>query len=115
MAGIKESKEFVLFGVALGDALYKSFEDGSIGLSDIFKLVPVFKSAKAALEGLAGVPEELKDLDDAEKEELVAAVKAQFDIADDKMELAIESAFEMAVAAIQLIASFQKKAPVVGA
>lgn len=63
---IKETME-VLDGVVKILEEYKAaMEDGSIGVLDIPKLLPVFFALKSGLTGIGLVPAELKDLDDEE-------------------------------------------------
>jgi hypothetical protein len=86
MANIKETKELVSWVCGLGNALGTSLEDGKISLTDLFKFVAVLNSSSAAFQGIDAIPTELKDVDEAEKNELLALVKAEFDIPQDSVE-----------------------------
>jgi hypothetical protein len=98
MPGINETKDVVLAAVALGNAVSKSLEDGKIGISDVGSFVGAVTALPAALAGIGQVKAELADLDDAEKAELLAAVKSHFDIADDKVEAIVEDSLKLVVA-----------------
>jgi len=53
--------------------------DGKIGWTDIPKVMDLFPSIQAAIEGAGEIPAELKDLDPAEAGQLYAAMKAVYD------------------------------------
>lgn len=54
---------------------YKAaMEDGSIGIFDLPKLLPIFVAIKHAAEGLSLIPAELKDVDEEEMAHLFAKV-----------------------------------------
>lgn len=56
-------------------------------LAGLMQLVPVL--AGLPVVSLKALQDEVSDLDDIEKAELIAAFKARFDLADDKLEQAI--------------------------
>ena len=92
---IKETKEVVAFAISLAEAIDASFKDG-FDLSDLASFIdPVIKSV-SAIDGFALVDDELADLDDAEKDELISYVQDEFDIEDD----VVEEVVERAIAAI---------------
>lgn len=102
--GYNETKEAVLFGLAIAMAADKSLSDGSIGWSDAVNLVDVFMKAPAGLKGIGEIPAELKDLDATENEALKNELKAAFDIADDKLEGIIENALAITLDVGSLLA-----------
>ena len=106
--GIKELKELVKFGLKLGEALGKALEDGKINLVDALKFLPVLKDLKIALEGASEIPAELKDLDEAELQELKVFIKDEFNLPDDALEAKIEMGLEVAVSLISLALGFKK-------
>ena len=95
--GIEELKEVLGLGLALGE-LVEALSDG-VGISDIGKLVGVVKKAPAAVTALKSgkVLPELKDLDVAEKAELKAYAMAEFDLANDKVEAAVEAGLSVVI------------------
>ncbi len=105
--GIKETKEVVGFALSVGEGV-AALADGGLSLGDIFKFVEAAKRAPAGMAGLVLVPSELSELDDAEKAELKAFVAADFDIAQDGIESAIEMALSIAVDLSDLVALFKK-------
>jgi hypothetical protein len=109
MSDIVQTKELVHFGLSAGVAVAKALEDGKLSVIDVIKFLPVLKAAKEAFQGLDQIPAELGDLSDVEKAELVDMVKADFDLADDKVEAMIEAGFEVALNVLQIVTSFKKK------
>ena len=89
--GISEVKDVLGLGLAVGE-LVEALADG-VGISDIAKLVGVVKKAPAAVAAIKSgkVLPELKDLDDAEKAELKAYAASEFNLANDKVEAAVEA------------------------
>lgn len=107
--GIKELKELLDFGLSLGMAVDKSYaNDGKITLIDAALLLTPAMKAPAAFSGLDIALLELKDLDDAEKQELQEHVKASFDIADDKLEAIVEGALSVAISVAKVLALLKK-------
>lgn len=77
--GIKESLEVLAAVEVLLKDLKKVLADGKIGFGDvgvIFDLLGQFQVLNAGLQGADQVPAELKDLDSAEAEVLVARALA---------------------------------------
>lgn len=71
---IKETMEF-LNGIETVVVQYKAaMEDGSIGLFDIPKLLPIIRDMKTGLEGMGIMAAELKELDTAELEAIFAKI-----------------------------------------
>jgi hypothetical protein len=77
--GIKETKDVINFTAGLIKALIKSFEDGKLALDDLQHFTSVIKDLPSAAIGISGIPEELKDLDTAEIQELVQEVSKHFE------------------------------------
>lgn len=77
MAEIKETLEVLEAVEAVALVGAKVFEDGKLTVSDFTKLVDLakcFNVLKDAVEGIGGVDDELKDLDEAEVETLVKKI-----------------------------------------
>jgi len=95
--GIKETKELIKFASDLGEGIGKSLEDNKWTIGDIYNFVPAAQSAFAGIGGVDQVLEELKDLDEAEKEELKDYVVEEFDIPQDEAEEYVEKAISIAL------------------
>lgn len=89
MHGIQETKELVVFVARLSSSLGAALEDGKLGIVDMARLAPVLMKAGAALEGIDKVPVEMSDLDAAEREELIEAVKGELSLPQEKLEEAV--------------------------
>lgn len=100
--GIKETKDVVRFGLSLGDALKRALEDGSINILDALKFLPVLKHLQEAIQGASKIPAELKDLDEAEKAELLAFFREEFDLSNDDLEAKIEAGLQVGLGLLQL-------------
>jgi hypothetical protein len=100
---MKELKEFLLFATALGNALGESLKDGKIDVTDMVTLWRPISTAGDAFEGIAKILEEIKALDEAKTKELAAFIKANFNIPQDSVELAVESALELAVGILKFV------------
>jgi hypothetical protein len=88
MAGIKETKEAVIFGVALANVVDQELSNG-FQFTDIVALIPVLTKAPAAISGAGEIPAEIKDLDEAERAELVAVIESM-DLKSDYSEAIAE-------------------------
>lgn len=96
--GIQETKDLVLEAIALGNAIGSALKDNKISLADIGAFIEPLTKLPAALVGIDEVPSELADLDEQEKQELLVAVKEEFDLDDEKAETAIEEGLVLAAA-----------------
>jgi hypothetical protein len=92
MAGIKETKELVLFVAKLSSSIGHAMEDGKLSFLDMAKMVPLLMKAGDALDGIEQIPAELLDLDAAERQELLDAFNSEFSLPNDKAEAIIEKA-----------------------
>lgn len=96
MTGIQEVKELITFLCLLFGGVVRALKDG-IDLSDIGHLTPAMKAALPAFEGIGKVGTELADLDDAERDEIIALVAEKLDLPDDRVEEFAEKLFRIAV------------------
>jgi hypothetical protein len=108
MAGIKETKELVGFGILTVKAVFNSLADGKIGFEDAWRMIEVLQKAQPALEGVAIIPEELKDLDGPEVDELKKYILTEFDIPNDALEYVIEDALMIGLALARLYSKVKK-------
>ncbi len=95
MSGIKETQEALAFAVAIGNATGISLQDGKFDTMDIVNYVGALTKFPAAVEGANQIPVELKDLDEAESQALIAQIKDQLDLPQDEIEEAIEDHLEV--------------------
>ena len=83
--------------IAVGMDIADALEDGKFGWADtigLAKNIPdVVSAAKAAKE----LPDELRDLDDEERDEIVAYFADKFDLDNDELEEKLERVFSVAV------------------
>jgi hypothetical protein len=97
MSEVKELKEVLEFGLALGMSVDESLEDG-FTWTDLISLVPPMTKLPAALEGLEFVDDEIAALDQNGKNELMEVI--------DKLELNSELTEEIVeqslVAAVEI-------------
>lgn len=104
--GTKETKEVVAFILAMTEVVFETASDGRIGLGDAFKFIGVLRKASPAIKDISKVQAELKDLSDAEREDLAAYIQAEFDIPNSMIETYIEQSL---IAALSLVDLFVAK------
>ena len=106
MSGIQETKEVLSAAAAMGNGYSQAIADGKIGIGDIGFLITALVKLPAALSGIDKVPEELQDLDDSEKQELIDHVKNELNIDDNKAEKFVERGFEVILTNWQFVNDF---------
>jgi hypothetical protein len=100
---IKEALEFVF---ALAQGFEKAYsDDKKIDWLDAQYLVNSLYKMPNAIAGADQILPELKDLDEAEREDLLAFAKTEFDLTDDDLEAKIEQGLQLAV---QIYAFYEK-------
>ena len=95
MAGTKETQDIVKFVIALGNAIGKSLEDGKFSLRDIYNFLGILGMANAAVGNWKEVKNEIKDLDPAEIEELIALVRKNLKLNDAELKARIDQGFAL--------------------
>ena len=105
---IIQTRELVHFVIQFGNALGASLEDGKVGMSDLGHFFGAMTSAAAAFSNMQEIPKELKDLDAAEKMELLLMIEEEFDIPQDELETTLERVLKTGVAIAELIADLMK-------
>jgi hypothetical protein len=109
MLGIKELKELVDLPLSLHMAYDKAQADGTIDAADlVFLADPIMKAPAAIMDAELAI-EELKDLDEAERQELNDYIKLQYDISDDNLEEKVEAVIEAGLAVAKAIAILSKE------
>lgn len=104
--GVKETKEVLALGFALGGAWKNAQKDGKVSIDDLVYLLPAVQIAPAALADLALVPKEFSELDPADAAELVAYAKVEVDglVNDEQAKKVVHAALKLGLAAAELIA-----------
>ena len=95
MAGIKETKEALLFGISMAMAIDETTQDG-FQWTDVLSLIKPMVKLPAAIAGIQDIPAELADLDEAERTELVEAIK-ELEFASEFSEEIAEQALRVGV------------------
>ena len=72
---IQETKDAVIFLILLANAVVKSREDGKTDARDILHFIPATIKLPAALENMDQIKDEIVDMDEAERAELVQEVQ----------------------------------------
>lgn len=103
MAGIKETKEVVKFGLSIGHGIDKSMADGELGFADVVHFYDAMQSAGAAFKDISKVPGELADLDGSERTELLTYFEGELDLRGDELEATIEAALATALNIYSLV------------
>lgn len=106
--GIENIKNVLKLGIGLGEGVALSLEDGKFTTGDITNFLPATLSIPAAVGSFGKLKDELKDLDETERTELVEWVKDEFDIPQDQVEEKIEKGLELAIGLLDYGLSFKK-------
>jgi hypothetical protein len=89
--GVQDLKAALLFACELGNVIDKMSSDGQPMFGKIGHLMMLTDEVMALPSVKFGeIGQQVADLDDAEKLELHEAIKAKFDIVDDKLEAVVE-------------------------
>lgn len=108
MTGIVETKEALGFILTFGNAVGKSLEDGRMGITDLSHFVGLIATLPPAMNDAGKIPSELKDLDAAEKAELLDYAVEVFDLPQDGIEAKVEKYLKLAVDLGELFMEFKK-------
>jgi hypothetical protein len=101
--GTKELGEMLKFVCALADGIGEAAKDGSVTLGDAAHLIPRLYKLPSAADGIAEIPAEVADLSQDEVAALVAMIKDELDLPQDKLEMAIEDALEIGIKIYALV------------
>lgn len=91
----KELKEALKFVCALANSIGEVAKDGEISLGDATHLIPLLYKLPSAIEGVANIPAEVKELSADDLAELAQMVKDELDLPQDKVEFAIEEGIDI--------------------
>lgn len=103
-------KELVVFAAKTAE-LIEGLAEG-VSFDDVAKLIAVGRAAGPAFKDARLALTEYAAMTDAEAADLEAYVSAQLDLADDKVEAAIELALKVAIQLHELVALLVKPVPV---
>ena len=84
MADIKDVKEVAAFALSLAKSVEDMLDNG-FQWTDVFSLIPPFTKLPDAIEGYENIPEQLLDMDAAEKKELTDFIDS-LDLKSDRAE-----------------------------
>lgn len=101
--GIKEVQDLLIFVCKLAEGFVKTLDDKKFNVLELVNFVPAVTALPAAISGIEDIPAELVDMDDAEREELLAAIADEFDIDADEVEEFVEDALGVVLSLVQLI------------
>jgi hypothetical protein len=96
MKDIKETKELLRAILSFGSASGKAWEDKKFDWSEVTLFIQPLTMLPAALQGVSEIPAEWKDMDAAERDELMK-VCDEFDIPQENVEEIVEKALKAAV------------------
>lgn len=99
---LKELHELLTFGLELTDAVVKTAADKKFKVLEIFNFTKVVPTISPAFEGLGNPLQRYRALMASEKEELFNALRTQFDIPNDQIELLVEDTIEAMMRLVEL-------------
>ena len=93
--GIQSIKAVLELAIKLGQAVDTSLQNNKLDITDLQHFFGIVGSVAPAFEGFKSLKKELHDLDATEQEELALWVQENFNIADDKIEQAVENGLNL--------------------
>ena len=105
--GVKELKEvinLILGGIKVGKDI---MADGKVDFNDLALVMSLMPIIQPAFDGVATVPQELADLNEAEAQELIAHVMANLTVDDVKARKVVEASMKVAFSGFQLVKALQ--------
>lgn len=105
--GIEETRDFVVLGCRIGNAVHHTLEDNKVTILDarhFWDVVPAFKNA---IVGARFVGKELNDLSEDERQILRDTVAKELDLPSAEAEEIIEESFDVASKIILLSAKIK--------
>jgi len=105
MVAVKETGELLDLVLTLVKVGGEVAADGKVSMLEMAKLLEILPKVGPAVEGAGGVPAELKDMDEAEKQALFAKVAA-LDIPQDAVEEWVERGLKAGLVLGALIADY---------
>lgn len=99
--GVKNIIIVVGFGLSIGKEIQAGLADGKFTFPEIIGFADDLAELPSIAIAASKAPAEFADLDEQEKQEIMAMVRKEFDIPDDKVEQAIEESFSLVLTAVQ--------------
>jgi hypothetical protein len=96
-------KTVVKFAVTLANSVDKALADNKVDLMDIPFLMAPLMQAGPAVSALHAAQDELKAATAEQKAEIIASVKADFDLKSERTEEIVEKSIDLAVAVTSLV------------
>lgn len=106
--GIEHLKSLLGFGLDLASILAKVISSGGFGFDTWYRLSGLLTQAIAAFKNIADVVDEVKDLSEPEKLELVAMVESRLEINNPDVKIYVEKALKAVLTLVSLYGSFKK-------
>lgn len=105
--GIENLKKIVKFSCDFTDEIAGALADGKFKTAEIFGFFDEIMSIPGVVKSFPEVMAEIKDLTEAERNELHAYVVDEFDIPNDKVEGFIEHSIMWAFSTVSLVELFK--------
>jgi hypothetical protein len=106
MYGVENLKKAVGFGLNLTEQIEKAGRDGFTWTDFLGFIDEIFQIPGIIANG-DEIGRELKDLTEAEKEELISYAVAEFDIPNNKVEAIVEDALKLAFTVVAMVVKWR--------
>jgi hypothetical protein len=106
MYGVENLKKAVGFGLNLTEQIEKAGRDG-FTWTDFLGFIDEILQIPGIIANGDEIGRELKDLTEAEKEELISYAVAEFDIPNDKVEAIVEDALKLAFTVVAMVVKWR--------
>lgn len=103
----QQIKDVLAFPLGLHMAYDKAQADGKLDVADIAFLVDPLVKLPAAVTGAGLALEQLKDLDESERKDVLDWAKASYDISDDVLEAKVESGLALVLELAKFLGALQ--------
>lgn len=107
MLGIENLKKVVKFALDVTKQISDSLSDGKITTLELFNFIPELSQIPGIVTSWPNITAELKELEAAERQQLLDYVKAEFHLPNEKLESFIENALMNVVSLIALVEEFK--------
>lgn len=107
--GIENLKKAAKFGIDLGEQLSSVLEDGKLKTIEMLSFLDELMQLPGVVNAAADIKNEVLELDEADRAELLDYVKSEFDIPNDRLEAMVEAGLSTVASLMILIDTFKKK------
>lgn len=103
--GLKETKEVLDLGFAIGKMIQEGLKDGKLGMEDLGLLMGLIPHVGPAFDNISEVPAELKDIDAEEAKELLeyAGLKIGGIFSEAELVAKINAALKLGLSIVELV------------